>query len=44
MEVIPLPVLEGDRQTPCQSPPIMDGREELLKERLLQLEWVRPWD
>lgn len=41
MKMIPLPFLEGDRFAPCQPPPIMDimdGREELVKERRLQLE------
>jgi len=40
MKMIPFPFLEGDRFLPLPATAIMDGREELLNERLLQLEWV----
>lgn len=40
MKMVPLPLLEGDRFTPLPATPIMEGKEELLNERRLQLESV----
>ena len=38
MKMIPFLFLEGDRSHTLPATPIMEGREELLNERLLQLE------